>query len=118
MVFRPEYPYKGFETLDTARGWTLKFVHWYNCMHLHSGINFVTPEQCHTGAYLEVLKMRKEVYELAKQKRPERWSGSTRDWSPHASVALNPMKESKDNSQNASNDLSSAVQESPLPFSK
>ena len=97
LKYRPEYPYKGFGTLDAAREWSLKFVHWYNCVHLHSGINFVTPDQCHTGAYVEVLKKRKEVYEQAKQKRPERWSGSTRDWTPHESVALNPMKETKEN---------------------
>jgi putative transposase len=53
---------------------------------------FVTPEQCHTGVYLDVLKNRKEVYEQAKQKHPERWSRSTRDWSAHQQVALNPMK--------------------------
>ncbi|MBO0588349.1 hypothetical protein I2484_13735, partial [Sporosarcina sp. E16_8] len=34
-----------------------------------------------------------EVYKLAKQKHPERWAGSTRNWRPHESVALNPMKE-------------------------
>ncbi|WML41223.1 IS3 family transposase [Neobacillus sp. OS1-2] len=97
LKYRPEYPFKGFGTLDAAREWALKFVHWYNCVHLHSGINFVTPEQCHTGAYVEVLNKRKEVYEQAKQKRPERWTRSTRDWSPHESVALNPMKESAEN---------------------
>jgi hypothetical protein len=32
------------------------------------------------------------VYEQAKQKHPERWSRSTRDWSAHESVTLNPMK--------------------------
>lgn len=99
LKYRPEYPYRGFKTLETAREWSLKFVHWYNCIHLHSGINFVTPEQCHTGSYVEVLKNRKEVYEQAKQRRPERWSGSTRDWTPHESVALNPMKEEKENNK-------------------
>jgi len=93
LKYRPEYPFRGFKALDTAREWALKFVHWYNCVHLHSGINFVTPEQCHTGVYIDVLQKRKEVYELAKQRHPERWSGSTRDWSAHESVALNPMKE-------------------------
>jgi transposase len=94
LKYRPEYPYKGFKTLEEARIWSVKFVHWYNCEHLHSGINFVTPEQCHTGVYIDVLKNRKEVYEQAKLKHPERWSRETRDWSAHESVALNPMKES------------------------
>ncbi len=93
LKYRPEYPYRGFKTLDDARDWALKFVKWYNCVHLHSGINFVTPEQCHTGAHISILKKRKEVYDLAKQKHPERWSRSIRNWEAHESVALNPMKE-------------------------
>lgn len=93
LKYRPEYPYKGFGTLETAREWAMRFVSGYNCVHLHSAINFVTPEQCHKGIHIEILKKRKEVYELAKQKHPERWSRSTRDWSARQSVALNPMKE-------------------------
>lgn len=93
LKYRPDFPYKGLATLKEARAWALKFVHWYNSVHLHSGINFVTPEQCHTGAHIEVLEKHKEVYEQAKQKHPERWTRSTRNWSPRKSVALNPMKE-------------------------
>lgn len=93
LKYRPEYPYRGFKTIEEAREWSAKFVQWYNCEHLHSGINFVTPEQCHTGVYIEMLKKRKVVYEQAKQKHPERWSRATRDWSAHESVALNPMKD-------------------------
>ena len=93
LKYRPEYPEKGFETIEIARAWVIRLVHWYNHEHLHSGINFVTPNQCHTGVYVNVLNRRKEVYEQAKLKHPERWSKSTRDWSPHQSVALNPVSE-------------------------
>jgi putative transposase len=96
LKYRPEYPHRGFKTLEEARLWSVKFVHWYNCEHLLSGINFVTPDQCHTGVYIVVLKNRKEVYEQAKLKHPERWSRETRDWSAHESVALNPMKEANE----------------------
>ena len=92
LKYRPEYPYKGFGTLEIARTWALQFVNWYNTEHLHSGINFVTPEQCHTGTHIEILRGRKEVYELARQKNPERWTRTTRDWRAHDWVALNPMK--------------------------
>jgi len=92
LKYRPEFPNKGFETLDEAREWSNRFVHWYNHEHQHSGIKFVTPDQCHTGAYLDILKNREAVYEQAKQKHPERWSGPTRNWSAHTDVALNPMK--------------------------
>ncbi len=93
MKYRPEFPYKGFEDLSVAREWTSKFVHWYNCEHQHSGLEFVTPEQVHTGGYIDVLKNRQIVYEQAKQQHPERWSRGTRDWKANNSVALNPMKD-------------------------
>lgn len=97
LKYRPEFPYKGFKTLEEARIWSNQFVHWYNCEHQHSGIKFVTPEQCHTGAHHEILKNRKEVYDLARQKHPERWSRSTRDWEAHRYVTLNPMKAELEN---------------------
>ena len=93
LKYRPEYPHQGFESLEAARLWSAKFVHWYAYEHQHSGLNFVTPHQCHTGEHIEILAKRKEVYEAAKSKHPERWSGSTRDWSAHNTVALNPMKD-------------------------
>ncbi|WP_255551646.1 IS3 family transposase, partial [Sporosarcina sp. E16_8] len=93
LKYRPEFPFNGFESAEKAREWTARFVHWHTHDHQHSGINFVTPEQRHTGVHIDVLKKRHEVYKLAKQKHPERWAGSTRNWRPHESVALNPMKE-------------------------
>ena len=97
MKYRPEYPFKGFDTLESSRIWAAKFVHWYNVEHQHSGLKFVTPHQCHTGEYIDVLEKRKEIYEQAKQKHPERWSRSTRDWTAHNLVALNPMKDNLEN---------------------
>ncbi len=79
MKYRPEYPYKGFETLESARKWAMRFVNWYNVEHQHSEINFVTPDQCHTGVYIDILKKRKELYEKARLRNPERWTRSTRD---------------------------------------
>jgi len=93
LKYRPEFPYKGFKDIPMAQEWTKKFVDWYNTEHQHSGLKFVTPEQVHTGAYLDVLKNRKIVYEEAKQRWPERWSRGTRDWSAHKPVPLNPMKD-------------------------
>jgi len=92
LKYRPEFPYVGFKSLEDAQTWTANFVHWHTFEHQHSGINFVTPEQRHTGDYIDVLKKRKAVYERAKLKHPERWAGSTRNWEPEESVALNPMK--------------------------
>ncbi|RKJ41551.1 transposase, partial [Butyricicoccus sp. 1XD8-22] len=97
LKYRPEYPSKGFEAVDPTRKWTSQFVYWYNEVHLHSGLNFVTPVQCHTGAHTAILEKRKVVYEQAKNKHPERWARTTRNWTPHKQVALNPMREESSN---------------------
>jgi len=93
MKYRPKYPFKGFTSLEEARIWVRKFVKWYNCTHLHSGINFLTPYQRHHGLDKDIMKNRIEIYEKAKEKHPERWSKNTRNWILPEYVALNPIKE-------------------------
>ena len=95
LKYRPEYPNNGFKTIDDARKWTKEFVDWYNDSHLHSGIQFVSPAACHEGRHLAILEKRKQVYEDAKKRHPERWSKGVRNWTPHQSVALNPLKETE-----------------------
>ena len=90
--YRPGYPYKGFEDLQSAREWIHKFATWYNHEHRHSGIKFVTPQQRHKGQDSSVLEQRKRLYEQAKERHPRRWTGSTRDWEPVTEVALNPCE--------------------------
>ena len=89
------FPSKPFEDIEAAIIWMQRFTTWYNTKHLHSGINFVTPSSKHDGLDIEILKNRNEVYELAKNKNPERWSGKTRNWDPIRVVKLNPLKEKK-----------------------
>ena len=91
--YRHDYPYKGFSCIKDARAWVLKFVHWYNHEHKHSGIKFISPAQRHAGNGSDIMKRRKMVYAEAKAKHPERWSGSTRNWELPNSVFLNPEKE-------------------------
>lgn len=88
--YRPDYPAKGFNDLEEARRWVLKFVRWYNEEHRHSAIKFVTPVQRHTGADIEILAARTTLYERAKVSKPERWSGEIRDWTRPSVVTLNP----------------------------
>jgi len=95
LKYRPEYPEEPFETINNARDWTDRFVHWYNNEHLHSGIRFITPEDRHQGKDVEILAQRHQVYLDAKIKNPERWSGSTRNWSHIGEVALNKGKPTK-----------------------
>jgi putative transposase len=67
-------------------------VGWYNEEHRHSGIRFVTPGERHRGEDQAILQQRKAVYEAAKAKHPERWSGDIRNWDRVESVSLNPSK--------------------------
>jgi transposase InsO family protein len=99
LKYRPEYPEKLFTDLTAARAWVNGFVRWYNKEHQHSAIKFVTPEQRHLGKDVEILAHRTEVYEQAKAKHPERWSGNTRDWSVVGEVLLNPDKANTKNEQ-------------------
>jgi len=91
--YRPNYPYKGFASLADARTWVLEFVHWYNVRHHHSGIKFMTPSQCHNGEAENIAEKRSAVYETAKNKKPERWSGEIRNWVLPGKVHLNPQKD-------------------------
>jgi len=90
LKYRPEFPKQCFASLEDAHAWVEAFVAWYNTEHRHSGIRFVTPEQRHGGQDRDLLAKRHQVYQAARQHHPERWSGSTRNWSPIETVALNP----------------------------
>ncbi len=92
LKYRPEYPTLPFETLADAREWIAGFVCWYNHEHLHSAIKFVTPAQRHTGEDIAILAKRDQVYQTARTKYPQRWSGKTRNWEPIKEVLLNPDK--------------------------
>lgn len=71
------------------------FVNWYNNEHLHSGIKFVTPVSRHEMKNGEILKNRKRVYEEAKLKNPNCWSGETSNWDKIEKVYLNYLQEEK-----------------------
>ena len=88
--YRPEYPKGPFASIEAARDWVRWFIEWYNHEHLHSGIRFVTPAQRHADQDIKLLQERVAVYKAARARHPERWSGSTRNWSRVTEVRLNP----------------------------
>lgn len=94
MKYVPAYPDQPFGSIEEARTWVNKFVNWYNQEHRHSEIQYVTPEQRHRGEDAAILAQRKRVYEKAKKRHPERWSGETRNWSPVNVVVLNRRDQS------------------------
>lgn len=95
LKYRPNYQPKGFGTLGEARLWVQRFAGWYNHEHKHSGLNFISPSERHDGLAEEIFSQRKDVYEQAKSKHPERWTKDIRDWSLEDTVYLNPVQESE-----------------------
>ena len=92
IKYRPSFPSKGFTDITESRQWVLELVHWYNTVHHHSGLNFLTPYQRHNGHSNDVFQTRKLVYEAAKSRNPERWARDTRNWTLPNQVWLNPEK--------------------------
>jgi transposase InsO family protein len=92
LKYRPSYPLKPFARVTDARDWVTGLVEWYNNEHRHSAIRFVTPGQRHEGLDENLLVKRKALYETARAKNPQRWSGDTRNWQRVQTVRLNPDK--------------------------
>jgi hypothetical protein len=96
LKYCPNYPLGGrFASLEAANSWVENFGHWYNNVHLHSGINLVTPASRHVNEDQAILDQRDVVYKAAQQKTPNRWSENTRDWSRVSSVELNSGRSEK-----------------------
>ncbi len=92
LKYHPGFPNKPFEHIDQAWEWVAGFQHWYNERHRHSNLKFVTPAQRHRGEDIAILIQRSVLYEEARRLHPERWSRTTRDWTPEKTVYLNPNK--------------------------
>jgi transposase InsO family protein len=54
----PQYPGR-FLDLEEANRYFDRFFPWYNTEHYHSGINYVTPEQCHQELRESIVAQRK-----------------------------------------------------------
>lgn len=90
LKYKINYP-KTFNNIDEVKKWMERFVNWYNNEHRHSGIQYVTPNQRHTGLDKSILEKRKLTYKKAMDKNPERWSKKiTRKWNWESIEILNP----------------------------
>lgn len=95
LKYCPQYPSKPFASQEEALMWVKEFVHWYNNIHQHSGIHFVTPNARHQGLDKKILASRKLVYECAREKNPNRWSRQVRDCLHVKAVYLNAKRANK-----------------------
>ncbi len=90
LKYCPSFPEHGFGNIEEATKWVVTFVQWYNNTHLHSGINWVTPDSRHRYQDQDILDQRHLVYQQARFRNPNRWPKQTRNWSRPEIVALNP----------------------------
>lgn len=67
----PEY----FRTIEAARAFCAEFFQWYNDEHRHSGLDYVTPSQVHTGAHLDIFARRNALLEQHRLQHPKRHGG-------------------------------------------
>jgi transposase InsO family protein len=101
LKYHPGYPDSPFESMEKARSWVLGFTKWYNELHRHSALKFVTPDQRHRRQDITILERRKKLYLAAREKHPQRWSGAIRNWRPDNIVYLNPNKSDRPTSKAA-----------------
>ena len=66
----PQYPSR-FLDLEEAYIYFNSFFYWYNNEHLHSGIDYVTPMQCHSGLRDLIVSRRKADLENQQRFRKE-----------------------------------------------
>ena len=66
----PQYP-GCFLDREEATEYVTCFFFWYNKEHLHSGIDFVTPEQCHNGLREGIVARRKKKFKQQQHLRKE-----------------------------------------------
>lgn len=92
LKYVPAYPGQ-FNSIEEASKWVETFVEWYNTKHRHSGIKYVTPNERHLKADIEIMKKRKRTYIAARKKNPGRWSKNIRNWDYIEEVILNKRKE-------------------------
>ncbi len=72
MKYRPEFPER-FRSIEEARAFSRSFFSWYNEVHRHSGIGFMTPEAVHFGRVDQVNEIRSSTLAAVYAAHPERF---------------------------------------------
>lgn len=72
LKYSPEFPDR-FGSLQDARSFLLDFFHWYNTMHHHSGLGWLTPWDVHHGHAEQRFTEREAALRKAFEATPERF---------------------------------------------
>ena len=95
MKYRPDFPER-FGCIEDARAHCQSFFAWYNTMHRHSGIGYMTPHAVHHGRAGALLITRQASLDAAFLAHPNRFKN--RKPQPHAlptAAWINPPPQEK-----------------------
>ncbi len=90
MKYRPDFPAR-FGCIAHARAFCQEFFAWYNTVHRHSGIGYMTPHSVHYGTAQEIHATRQATLDAAFLAHPIRFKGNRPQ--PHSlptEVWINP----------------------------
>jgi putative transposase len=76
IKYMPSFPDR-FGSLQEARRFMRKFIRWYNAEHRHSGLEYYTPNDVHTGSHVEKKQKRDSVLADAYSRNPSRFVKGT-----------------------------------------
>ena len=74
LKYRPDFPQR-FGSLEDARAHCQRCFNWYNTVHRHSGIGFMTPEAVHYGTAATINQLRVNTLQAAFLANPQRFKG-------------------------------------------
>ena len=95
LKYRPDFPER-FGCIQDAKAFCRDFFGWYNNVHYHSGLNWLTPAMVHDGRTGPVVQRRQRALDRARREQPERFVGAPRTiLGPPAKVWINPPAETQ-----------------------
>lgn len=100
MKYRPDFPAR-FGCIEDARAHCQSFFPWYNAVHRHSGIGYMTPHSVHYGHADAMLVTRQATLDAAFLAHPNRFKNTNPQ--PHAlptAVWINPPPQEKNPARN------------------
>ncbi len=74
LKYRPDFPER-FGSIEDGRAHCQSFFPWYNGVHRHSGIGYMTPETVHYGRATALTLERADTLSAAYQANPIRFKG-------------------------------------------
>jgi putative transposase len=99
MKYRPDFPPR-FGSLEDARAHCQAFFTWYNTIHRHSGIAYMTPHSVHYGQADAMQITRQAALDAAFRSHPNRFKGKNpRPLALPEAVWINPPANDKSEPQ-------------------